>query len=322
MTSRVASLRWTGACLVVAWATIACAMPACAETPALAQAARLYRQADWALAAEAFGRIAEQATDSVSRSAAQFYEGECLVQTGDYAAARLRFQSVLKNTSDAKHAAYALFRVGETSWMIGETQEARRHLEAYLHRYPDGPLASKAEILLMEIADRSTTPRANSPNGELTEAARLQRDGRHDAALAAYHRLIESTSPEHASDSGNPDNRAVRLTALRRAGQLHQQLGQHAEATRLYELLLEESPAEDDAVAVALLGLGEMARIDGPPPLAAEYFDKVRSKFPQSTQAHEATYWLAFDAAETKDSVKTRELAAGARCPIDRARAD
>jgi len=130
----------------------------------------------------------------------------------------------------------------------------------------------------------------------LNEAAGLQRDGRHDAALAAYYELLDQNEPH----SKTPRTHAE---ALRRTAGLHRQLAQYPEARRLFGEFLAEYP---HSVHVAEV-MSEQAWIEiqtGNLDVAATKFQDLHKKFPQSAQALEAACWLATAASDKREEAK------------------
>ena len=131
----------------------------------------------------------------------------------------------------------------------------------------------------------------------LDEAVGLVRDGRHDAALAAYRELLLTHSPGE-----------VHAEALWRSARLHDRLAQRADALQLYRQLLAEYP-ETTHAAEARLALAWHLDRSGERVSARVEFQELHSKFPQSSQASEAAYWLAVAAADETDSSRSSHYA-------------
>src|SRR5690606_27062352 len=113
-----------------------------------------------------------------------------------------------------------------------------------------------------------------------------ERDGRFDAALAAYHELIDA----HKGTSCHAEG-------LWRAARLHHRLKQHAEARDFYRQLLDEYP-DFDRGAEALANLAWIEDACGNSTVAANYGRDLVLNLPQTLQAAEASYWLALVAAD------------------------
>ncbi len=245
-----------------------------------AQATQLYQASQWQQAAAIFDRLAQdpQQTEA-TRFSAHLYAGESLVQLGKYTEAGRHYQFVLQHAPPAPLAAQALFRLGESAWLSGENEQAAKLLQSYTEKHPLGDSISFAQTYLQQMHERQTS-RANFE--VLDEAVGWERDGRHDAALAAYRKLLQ----QHTSrDQG-------RAETLRRAAKLHDRLAQSREAMNLYQQFLVEFPHSKRTVEVLLATAWLNDRLDQPTQ-AAEQFRGVCKKFPQSAQAGEAAYWLA-----------------------------
>jgi len=253
-----------------------------------AAAANLYELGQWRSAAQAFDRVAQDRLENrTTRLTARVYAGECLIQLGEYAEARERYQRVEQQGPPESLAAQVLFRLGETAWLAGDLAAGEALLKSFVKQYPRHASVSYAHTYLSKIDKRESTEEDFSA---LDEAVGRERDGRHDAALAAYHALIKRQS------SG-----ALRAEALRRAGRLHDRLDQHREALRFYRLFLAESPNSEKAAEVQLAVAWVHDRLEQTAQ-AAEQFRGVYAKFPQSAQAVEAAYWLALASADEKES--------------------
>jgi len=105
-------------------------------------------------------------------------------------------------------------------------------------------LLLSAVLLMAVVGVSADEPRSGTAepwleNELLNEAVGLQRDGRFDAALAAYHELLDQ----------NPIGR-THSEALRRTAQLHRQLAQFAEAGRLFQKFLGQYPDSEHAPEV------------------------------------------------------------------------
>ena len=274
--------------LVVSLTVMVCCRAIRADD-AFEAASHLYQTGQWQQAAAAFDQLAKDGQQRpATRLAAQLYAGEALMQQGDFAEARQRYVLVQQQHPPARLAAQALFRLGEAAWLTGQYKAATTCIEAYVERYPVGESTSYAQDYLQQIRARQTT-RLNF--AELDVAVGWERDGRHDTALAAYHKLLE----HHTSHD------RIRSETLRRAAKLHHRLEQSREAIALYQQFLAEFPHSEKcpAAMTALAWLHD--RLDQTTQ-AADQFRDVHAKFPQSAQAVEAAYWLALDSADNQES--------------------
>jgi len=261
-----------------------------------AEATELYQSNQWQQAADAFDRFAQDSQQNeAARQAAQLYAGESLVQLKKYAEARQRYQLVQQSAPPAPLAAQALFRLGEVAWLSGESEAAAQLLQTYVERYPDGASATYAQTYLQQMHKRLSS-RADFALLDL--AVGWERDGRHDAALAAYRRLMQLPSRQTQ----------VRAETLRRAAKLHGRLAQLREAIGLYQQFLAEFPQSKRTVEVRIAIAWLHDRLDQPTQ-AVEQFREVIAKFPQSSQAAEAAYWLARYYADKHDSKEDTEQA-------------
>ena len=126
------------------------------------------------------------------------------------------------------------------------------------------------------------------------QAVGWERDGRHDAALAAYEELLAN-----AATSG-----WLRAETVRRAARLHHRLGQAREALELYEQFAADNPHSRHVPEVLLATARLHDQLDQTAQ-AADQYRSLHAKFPQSPQAAEAGYWLALKSADENQ----RELA-------------
>ncbi|NOY30581.1 MAG: tetratricopeptide repeat protein, partial [Planctomycetes bacterium] len=129
-------------------------------------------------------------------------------------------------------------------------------------------------------------------NELLNEAVGLQRDGRFDAALAAYHELLDQNQIGRAH-----------AEALRRTAQLHRKLAQFPEASHLFQKFLAQYP--DSVHAAEVMSAQAWIAVEtGNLDEASTKFQVLHAKFPQSVQALEAVYWLATAAADKKEAAR------------------
>lgn len=252
---------------------------------AFADATRLYQAGQWATAAAAFDQLAgESQRDRSQIQQACLYSGECFVQLGKYAEARQRYQRVHDQAPGGVLGAQSLFRLGEVAWLSGELVEAKRLLQLYVQKYPAGGSLSFANDYLLQIRERAELE-ANFES--LNEAVRWEREGQPDTALTTYRKLLKQL----------PKRGEVHAEALRRAALLCERLSERSEAIEFYRQYLAEYPHSKRTADVLLAvawnydALHQTAQ-------AADQFQAVLVKFPQSAQAATAAYWLAQKSAD------------------------
>ena len=259
---------------------------------AFANATQLYRTNQWQQSAAAFNQIAQDSQQNhAARQTARLYAGESLMQLGKHTEARQRLlaRRAKRPYCPACRPSPVSFR--RSGLALGrELLQASKLLQAYLEKHPLGASASYAENYLAQIRHRQSS---HANFALLDEAVGWERDGRHDAALAAYRKLLK----EHT------DHDQVRAETLRRAAKLHDRLSQSREALALYQQFLAEYPESDQTVEVRTAIAWLHLRLDQPTQ-AAEQFRGVLANFPQSAQAVEAAYWLASANADKKSADK------------------
>ncbi|MCH2115874.1 MAG: tetratricopeptide repeat protein [Pirellulales bacterium] len=148
-------------------------------------------------------------------------------------------------------------------------------------------------LLSLSIATAASAGSASDSDlaQRLHEAVSLEQEGHFEAALAAYQDLLLG---EHPS--------SLRVQLLHRTARLVYQLAHYREARVLFEGLLQDFPAGSHAAeALAMLGWTHLALKE--PELAAKRFGELHAKFPQTTHAQEAAYWLAVEAADEQQRV-------------------
>lgn len=284
MSNRYRSLLILSA-LAVGW----CSHEQATANDSFAKASQLYQAGDWLAAADAFAQVAADDQRDVSRrQTAHLYAGECLVQLGRYAEARQRYELVRHQTDSPQLASQALFRLGEVSWLAGDASEAQRLLQRYVETYPDGSSISHAQEYLQQIRQRVSM---QDDFAGLDQAVSHERAGRFDAAVAAYAKLLDKPS----------ESPPVRAETLRRAALLHERLAQSQQAISLYRQYLEENPHSKRTAEAMLAIAWNHERLDQTAQ-ALDQFQAVYAKFPQTTQADVAAYWLAQKSAEENHS--------------------
>jgi TolA-binding protein len=246
-----------------------------------------YGNQDWQQGSQQLAAAIAAGLEHPNLSAMLFYHGECCFQDSRFDDARRLFEQVAATHSQSAWLDDAL-------WGLARVARAENDSAAYqaaalkLRRR-----ASTSEYVaqLNSVESRSGSSKSSIEAEKiLDEAAGLQRDGRHDSALATYHQLIDrqQASPIHAE-------------ALRRGARLHQLLNQYREAQPLWEQLLSESP-DSRYAPEAIAALAQIHDGSGEPAEAKSRREELLAKFSQSAQASEAAYRLARVAADEDDS--------------------
>ena len=251
-----------------------------------------YGKRDWARGSEQLGTAIATGLDHPNHGAMLFYRGECCFQDAQLDDARRIFQQVIAEHSQSPWLDDAL-------WGLARVAKAEHNTAAYQTAVRELRQQAPTSNYLAQL-DAAETHNGGSDalieaEKLLDEAAGLQRDGRHNGALAAYHELIDRGEE-------NP----LQAEALWRGARLHQRLNQHREARHLYEQISSRFPGS----AYAAETIAELARIHdgaGEQAEAKVLRRDLVAKFSQSAQAPEAAYWLARVAADEKDSVRAAQ---------------
>ena len=250
-----------------------------------------YGQDDWPGAIEQLTLALEGPENHPGRDAILFYLGENCLRDGNAEAAAAWFRRLSQHHPQSNWADDALWGVARVAHMEHEVDEFQEAIDQLQSRFPSSRYLDRLKQLQTGEEDYLALPYENEL---LDEAAGLQRDGRFDAALAAFHELLKQ------NQIGRTHSEALRLAA-----KLHHQLAQFPEAKQLFEQFLSQYPDSVHAAEVideqAWIGV-ETGNLDA----AATKFQFLYEKFPQSAQALEAVYWLATAAADKEDG----ELAA------------
>lgn len=240
-----------------------------------------YCTKDWAAAIPALQTASAQ--QAPHRAAALFYWGESALRGGNPKLARSAFQKLLDVEPTSEWADDALWGLACAAKAAKSQLEYDQACDELRTRFPESEFMSR----LPPREHRVNALRRDSPDTLLfDEAAALERDGRFDAALSAYHELIDA----HQTSSH-------RAEGLWRVARLHHRLKQHAEARDFYLQLLDEY-ADFVRGAELLAHLAAIEDICGNSSTAANYYRNLVQNFPQTLQAVEASYWLALVAAD------------------------
>jgi cellulose synthase operon protein C len=250
-----------------------------------------YSTKDCATASQELAKAANIA--SVHRAAALFYLGESALRQQDFKAAKQAYQRVLdvEPTSEwADDAAWGLARTARAAKTKSDLANACEMLKA---RFPQSDYISRIPLL---AAGSDVNPVETTPGIELLEeAVGHERDGNFDAALSVYHAFLDQQTTGGWLAEG-----------LWRTARLHERLKQHTEATKFYERLLTEFP-EFDRTPRVIASLAWMEAAKGNNAATTKLCEQLVAKFPQSSQAAEAAYWLALASADEKRSDDAQE---------------
>ncbi len=278
--------------------------------------------------------VDENFSDSLSANALA-YLGQMAFSKGDYAQALSTFEQLQESFPDSDQvprarlsAAWALLKLQrydeireQVSWLVSDPRwSVDAHHVLGMAAYETKKWTRAVKRLARAASGASQHPRREAIKFYLTksraevansfraaevdpvdEGAGLQRDGRFNAALAAYRQQLDGSIK-------GPIESRLRREALERMAALHLQLAQYREARLRYIQLLEQYP-DSKAAPAAWSALGRIHDQSGEIGEAANCFELLHEKFPQSAQAPEAAYWLALHAADENDSVAAQRYA-------------
>jgi len=245
-----------------------------------------YGQDNWPGAVQRLNQALEGAENHPGRDAILFYLGENCLRDGQVDAAAKWFQTLGEQHPHSRWADDALWGIARIAQKGHEVDKFQTAVVQLQNRFPKSHYLDRLKQLQTGEEEYIALPYENDI---LNEAAGLQRDGLFDAALAAYHELLDQKK------IGRTHSEALRLTA-----QLHNQLAQYPEANRLFKQFLDQYPDSVHAAEV----ISELAWIGnqtGNLDVAATKFQTLYENFPQSPQALEAAYWLAHAAADKEE---------------------
>lgn len=246
-----------------------------------------YGARQWPPAIEELTLAAAAAPDYPGRAAILLYAGESCFRDGQYDAAQHWYRQLNTNYPTSQWADDALWGLARVARATNAQDQFTAAVAELRRRFPASAYLERLQQTSLGDGNAKQGPTSEEP---IDQALGFERDGRYDAALAAYRQIIDNQSLGPA-----------RAEAIRRAARLHNRLAQYREARRRYEQLLAEDPNSPYA-AEAVYALAWIYLRTGDTPAAAAQFREVHKKFPQSAQAPEAAYWLALVAADEKDS--------------------
>ena len=249
-----------------------------------------YSSKNWDKAVDEFELAAKDR--SVQQAAALFYRGESGLLGGNPKRARAVFQQLIAAYPDSEWADDAMWGLARAARAAKSQPEFDEACEQLRSNYPASDYIVRLPLLASEPGNEL---RQREPGiGLFEEAVGLERDGQFGGAIAAYQEFSNQAEPG-----------PFRAEGLWRAARLQDRLKQYAEARQLYIQLLEESPSFDRAPE-ALANLARIEDASGNHLVAAKHCQELVSKFPQTSQAVDASYWLALAAADEEKSDKAQ----------------
>ncbi|NOY42306.1 MAG: tetratricopeptide repeat protein [Planctomycetes bacterium] len=251
-----------------------------------------YAQRDWPAAIKHLTLAANGEDNHANRDAILFYLGESCSRAKQYKPATNWFRQLIDRYPESKWADDAQWELAR----IAKSNPSGEEHQAVANVLREPSPVSNFTADLPETGGNILRVREAMPTDELLdEAVGLERDGRYDPALAAYHELLNTYSPGNAHEE-----------ALKRTARLHAKLAQYPSAKQLYEQHLATYPeSKSRAEMLAELAWLEV-RLENREG-AAKYFSKLHAKFPQSAQAAEAAYWLALEWADEEESDQAQQ---------------
>ncbi|MCA9232155.1 MAG: tetratricopeptide repeat protein, partial [Planctomycetales bacterium] len=250
-----------------------------------------YGENKWPEAIKQLSQALQGSEKHPHRDAILFYLGENQLRDGQTDAAIESFRTLADQHARSIWADDALWGIARVARAVHQADQFEAAVAQLREQFPESRYLELLGQLQTGEADYLALPYENQT---LDEAAGSERDGRLDAALAAYQEVI-----------GQDRVGRVHAEALRRAAHLHDRMAHYPEASVLYEQFLTKYPKSIYAAEV-LSSQAWMAERRGDLAFATAKFRTLHENFPQSAQAPEATYWLALAATDMKDSTKAR----------------
>jgi TolA-binding protein len=242
------------------------------------------------LAAEEYRAFLRAAPAHEKAAVARYGLAVCLVRTGDFEGAAAELAS-LRDLGDFQFAAEVGLLSAQCGIAMQDYALAAREAERTVRDHPASPVADDAAAILAE---------AHYRNGDYAAARQAA-----DQLLRSWPQsparprtdLIWGLSAVAAGDDADGAARLKGLAqsqpdsefagqALLAAAQARHRLGEHEEASALYEALIKRPPS--DLTPEALVGLGSLQRTGGDFAGAARSLDRVQAEFSRSRAAPEA----------------------------------
>jgi len=243
------------------------------EDDLMVLAADHYAADRWELAAASFETLLEKGPDAPLRADAIFYRAECLLQMSRFLEAGELYRTFRNEFSDDSRNQLARFRSGEVAYLAEQYPESIEQFEAVLAASPAGPHHLQARVYLAGAILATEEKRV------------LQADASTDEVLAAEESPLTRAIELFESVIDDPAGDQVRATAQfgrARCLDLH---GKASLAATAY-LKLRKSP-QPTLAAQAHYYLGRLAAASGEPLRAAETWETLIEKWPDSAWAHE-----------------------------------
>ncbi len=224
-----------------------------------ALAAGHYASGDWAEAIEYFERLVREYPQVENAGSARFYMGESLMQLGKFAAAEAMFLDFLQRSPESASTARARFRVAECQYLGGERPQALTGFRDFLTDYDADPLAEYALAYLAELQFET---------GDVS------------AARDSYEQALNRFPGSSLSDK-------CRLGLA----QSLQQLGQHQQAERFFNFIIEQPQNElaDDALIMSARMWAAAGRWN----LCRQRVEELQSQYPASSLINQSRYLMA-----------------------------
>jgi TolA-binding protein len=236
------------------------------DDPQYAAADRVLYELAWAEqsrgrpaeAAAAFRRLGEKYSVSPLAAESLFHAGEYAYQQGDYAAAGIAYHAAMEKAAVTPLGEKAAHRLGWAFWRMKDLANAQTTFSYQRKTWPEGPLAADATFLEAECLLEQK---------KYEEALRLYAGvknptGKDFALLALLHagqaaghlgRWAESLRWLERAATQFPHSPLLAEVLFEQA-QVQQNLGQRAEAVRLYQQVITKSEGEVAARAQFMIG--------------------------------------------------------------------
>lgn len=228
----------------------------------------LYRQENYALAAEKFVAFVQAYPTHANMSLALFRAGECLFRTGKYGEAAPYFAQLTQKYPDSAEAEPGWVWLGDAYFQSQQYDQAATAYDAYLKQHPQGDQGGRAAYWLGES---------------------YYHLGKNAEAIAAYEQAL-------GKQLGDQEAAYARYAL----GWAYLQTGDTDKALQYLQEVLEKHPTSPVAAeSQYLVGTAYRTRKDYPAAVAA--FQQVLDKFPESKFAPYAQSGIAWCYFEQKE---------------------
>jgi len=255
------------------------------DDPQYAAADRVLYELAWAEqsrgrpaeAATVFRRLGEKYRASPLAAESLFHAGEYAYQQGDYVAAGTAYHAAMEKAAGAALGEKAAHRLGWAYWRMKEFANAQTAFYYQRKTWPEGPLVADATFLEAEcLLEQKKYDEALKLFAEVKNPT-----GKDFALLARLHAGRAAGQLARWAESLRWLNQAAELArhspllteVLFEQAQAQQNLGQRAEAVRLYQQVIAQS--EGEVAARAQFMIGHVQVEEGKPAEAVKSFYKV-----------------------------------------------